>query len=53
MGFNAWFNALSPFLKIAVILGIVAASFAVAASFVISAVRIWRMFAEILSKRKK
>jgi hypothetical protein len=53
VGFNAWFDALSPVLKIAVILGIVVASFALATSFVASVVRIWKMLAQFHSKRKK
>ena len=53
MGFNAWFNALSPFLKIAVVIGMVLASAAAATSFIASTVRIWRFFSDVLSRRKK
>jgi len=51
MTFNAWFQALPVFLKLLVVLGIVAGAFGLGTSFVISGYRIWKIIAEALSRR--
>jgi hypothetical protein len=52
VSFNAWFAALPAVLKCLVILGIVLGSLAVAASFVTSTLKIWKVFGDYVSRGK-
>jgi hypothetical protein len=53
VGFGAWFSTLPAILKVLVIVGIVAGSFAVGASLVASTLAAWRTLAEMVSRKKK